>query len=216
MTKFNCTLTHPTHGSLTTVVDHSTKDGLYFWYAEIAEAARRNLASRFVDYESFGSDSAYADRLDVVGAEFMPVMFTLETDQPRKRFSVLGQYSSDEQGTWSDHVEAVDREEAEFIARQIMADNERTNRADDTDFSTTLEEIDILECDEEPVTKDEALALLAEYGKLHDGLSDMIESGRVTRADLPNDYEWLADKLAALAPMIDKIADALKPQPAKA
>ena len=42
------------------------------------------------------------------------------------------------------------------------------------------------------------------YARLHDGLSDMIEGGRLTEDDIPDDYQWLADALANLAPHIDK------------
>ena len=37
------------------------------------------------------------------------------------------------------------------------------------------------------------------YEQLHDGLSDMIESGRLTEADIPEDYTWLVESLAHLA-----------------
>lgn len=37
------------------------------------------------------------------------------------------------------------------------------------------------------------------YEQLHDGLSDMIESGRLTEADIPEDYTWLVKSLAHLA-----------------
>lgn len=36
------------------------------------------------------------------------------------------------------------------------------------------------------------------YAELHDGLSDMIEDGRLTEADIPDDYYWLVESLAAL------------------
>ena len=36
-----------------------------------------------------------------------------------------------------------------------------------------------------------AISLYSAYGKLHDGLSDMIEGGRLTEADIPDDYKWL-------------------------
>lgn len=35
--------------------------------------------------------------------------------------------------------------------------------------------------------------------KLHDGLSDMIEGGRLTEADIPEDYDWLVKSLIAVA-----------------
>lgn len=37
------------------------------------------------------------------------------------------------------------------------------------------------------------------YSKLHDGLSDMIEGGRLAEADIPDDYRWLVNMLAELA-----------------
>lgn len=40
---------------------------------------------------------------------------------------------------------------------------------------------------------------LKEYRALHDGLSDMVESGRVGRRELPEDYLWLVEKLERLA-----------------
>lgn len=39
-------------------------------------------------------------------------------------------------------------------------------------------------------------ARLAIYKELHDGLSDMIESGRLKRADIPEDYAWIVETLA--------------------
>ena len=46
---------------------------------------------------------------------------------------------------------------------------------------------------------------LQAYARLHDGLSEMVEGGRLTENELPNDYDWLADSLADLAPQIDQI-----------
>lgn len=36
------------------------------------------------------------------------------------------------------------------------------------------------------------------YGHLHDGLSDMIESGRLNEVDIPDDYQWLVATLIRL------------------
>jgi hypothetical protein len=41
--------------------------------------------------------------------------------------------------------------------------------------------------------------LLAAYGKLHDGLSEMIEEGRLREADIPDDYQWLVKQLTHIA-----------------
>ena len=40
---------------------------------------------------------------------------------------------------------------------------------------------------------------LAEYQKLHDMLSDAIEGGRLSEADIPDDYQALVDQLARVS-----------------
>lgn len=37
------------------------------------------------------------------------------------------------------------------------------------------------------------------YRKLADGLSDMVEGSRLSEADIPDDYQWLVETLAAIA-----------------
>ena len=53
--------------------------------------------------------------------------------------------------------------------------------------------------------------LLNQYQKLHDGLSDMVESGRLTQADIPDDYHWLVEKM--LVPLANHPAQALGEKP---
>jgi hypothetical protein len=43
------------------------------------------------------------------------------------------------------------------------------------------------------------MPITTSYAALHDGLSDMIEGGRITREHIPDDYEWLVESLAGLA-----------------
>lgn len=47
--------------------------------------------------------------------------------------------------------------------------------------------------------------LLNKYLELHDGLSDMIEDGRLRREDIPDDYDWLTESLAQLAVLCDRV-----------
>jgi hypothetical protein len=47
--------------------------------------------------------------------------------------------------------------------------------------------------------------LLEGYYELHDGLSDMIEEDRVYASDIPDDYDWLVNKLEALSILGDPI-----------
>ena len=39
---------------------------------------------------------------------------------------------------------------------------------------------------------------LRHYGFLHDGLSDMIEGGRLREEDIPEDYQWLVRMLTTV------------------
>lgn len=41
--------------------------------------------------------------------------------------------------------------------------------------------------------------VLRKYRALHDGLSEMVEEGRLTRDMIPDDYHWLVETLAELA-----------------
>ena len=41
--------------------------------------------------------------------------------------------------------------------------------------------------------------LLKRYRTLHNGISDMIEGGRLKRADIPDDYRWLVINMVRIA-----------------
>jgi hypothetical protein len=47
----------------------------------------------------------------------------------------------------------------------------------------------------QPIGTTQAMDLLKRYQRLHDGLSDMVESGRLTEADIPDDYDWLVNSM---------------------
>lgn len=166
MTKFLVTLKHEQHGEQKTVVEHDAADSFHDHWEEICKAARKNIASRYVSYENFKSDSAYADRLEKFGHDKWIIQeIRLDSKQPLMRYFVGGRYPSREGGTWADHVFATTAEEAEFLARQIMAVNdyggkENADEVRDDDFQLTMEEIDIDDLYPEPVTRDEALKAL--------------------------------------------------------
>lgn len=46
---------------------------------------------------------------------------------------------------------------------------------------------------------DGSTQIATSYTDLHEGLSDMVESGCLTEQSIPDDYQWLADSLAHLA-----------------
>jgi hypothetical protein len=51
------------------------------------------------------------------------------------------------------------------------------------------------------------IKVLQMYARFHDKLSEMIENGRLKEADIPDDYKWLANTLAALAAEVDQVLD---------
>lgn len=46
--------------------------------------------------------------------------------------------------------------------------------------------------------------ILCAYLNIHDGLSDMIEGGRLREEHIPDDYRWLVGELAYVASVLDR------------
>lgn len=59
------------------------------------------------------------------------------------------------------------------------------------------------------MTEDEE-ALMSLGVELRDGIQDMIDSGRLTEADLPDDFEWLRQKLTEMATLCQSVDLALE------
>ena len=107
-------------------VDDYTRENVSEFFQEnlreIREDAARAVASRFVDYESFGSDSAYLDRLDQVS----DTMYLADVRVPgavTRAYTMEGVYPG-EGGIWSDDEVACCISEAEFRARWTMSIND--------------------------------------------------------------------------------------------
>lgn len=140
-----------------TLVDHDRvmtddEDDFIEVVREALEDARKSVAgAHLVDYDSFGSDSAYLDRIDEVAREMEVVSVEL-TGKP-VRYAVRGDYS--QEGDWADSMEGVTEAEARFQARWTMAENEGAVVNPFDEFLDRLADIDITECEPEPVSKDE-------------------------------------------------------------
>ena len=154
---FEFQISHPDlDETVTTHVESKAYAGVDAMIEAVREAsieARKNVASRLVDYDSFGNDSAYLDRLDAVAEETLVVSVGLK-DAPTVRYAVEGDYS-DGGGDWSDWVEAANPTEAEFQAKWSMADNQGSDPKAFGDFLDTMDDIDITSVQPEPTTKDE-------------------------------------------------------------
>ncbi|NTF17218.1 hypothetical protein G6L37_02080 [Agrobacterium rubi] len=88
---------------------------------EIRKAAAKAVASRSVDYDSFGSDSEYLDRLDRV-ADTMYLADACVPGVVTRTYTMEGLYS--EGSPWSDDEVACCFSEAEFRALWTMSVND--------------------------------------------------------------------------------------------
>lgn len=190
--KIKVTLLHSRHGEAVTELDVDFgADDLVSKYEDIVAQARKNVASRHVDYESFGNDSAYADRLDVVGDEFSIEDIEVISDAPRVRYHIYGHYSADDGGTWSDHVYARCDDEADFQGRFEMATLEGLSPGDVDSFQSTMEDIEIYDCWKEPISKQEAVTFINKVAelKLPDQMDQLISLANSARAMLKGEHQ---------------------------
>lgn len=139
---------------------------------EVVNQAARDLAASNLDFEAVAGaqgDSAYLDALDKMADSYIIVEISKVPNEamPRRRYRVDGIYSDyPEGGTWSDHVEAIDEDDAEFAARFQMALNEQSssNTAPTVGgvqkFLSLMADQNITCIELEPLTIDEAIALI--------------------------------------------------------
>ncbi len=103
---------------ITVTVESLGEDGSMREIAsEIVRMARKNLASRSIDYDRYRSDSQYADDLDRLADTY--VLVEMHKEGPKTTYAVDATYS-DNTGPWGDDVQAVDEDEAEFQAAWQM------------------------------------------------------------------------------------------------
>lgn len=127
-------------------------DGFVEALREAALQVRKNVAGgHLVDYDSFGNDSAYLDRIDEVVEEITIVSAGLQG--PAIRYLAEGKYPGREGNLWSEHVEGVCEAEAIYQARDIMASNMEW----DEDFFKRIDKLDeiYVEVSPAPASKDE-------------------------------------------------------------
>lgn len=112
------------------------------------------------------------------------------------RYSVIAARDGD---TYHDEVSADNQEEAETKAREQLAEawhmqSELKQAREEGDESAFDAELDgfAVDPDERSTMTLNAAQL---YRQLADGLSDMIEGGRLTVGDIPDDYQWLVNLL---------------------
>lgn len=91
---------------------------------EIITEARKNLASGVVIFEAFSGDSDYMDALDRKAETYR--VEGLTKIGKTERYEVDGLYGSE--GPWTDLVDGVDQEDAEFQGRWQMTLNENESK----------------------------------------------------------------------------------------
>ncbi|MNU39062.1 hypothetical protein D3C71_277490 [compost metagenome] len=142
--------------------------------ADIRSQAAKAVASRSVDYDSFGSDSAYLDRIDQV-AETLYLSDVSIPNALTRAYDMEGIYPGDG-GLWGDVEHGACQGEAEFRALWTMSVN------------------DGFEIDPESETPDEAVTSLQDFMEDQE-LTGMCQPLRPKAADA----EELLKKLAEIA-----------------
>ena len=122
---------------------------------DIVGEAAKALAARSVSLEAFGNDSAYLDALDRLADRYEVV--SVQKAGQTQRYTVDALYS-DASGPWTETVEGVDVEDAEFQARWRMSLNANEMPSDRAEFLDSLDGHTIHACDPTPVTQDEFTA----------------------------------------------------------
>lgn len=106
--------------------------------------------------------------------------------------------------TFRDTFEAADLEAAEWIGRNRAANHfgltdQVVWAARSCDASLFDAELDGFSVEEEAQAHALPLATMQLYRRLADGLSDMVEEGRLCEGDIPDDYRWLVELLGEIA-----------------
>lgn len=165
------------HETVIETDDYGPKDLPDFFKDNLADfrlQASKAVASRSVDYDSFGSDSAYLDRIDQV-AETLYLADVSIPNALTRAYDMEGIYPGDG-GIWGDVEHGACQGEAEFRALWTMSVN------------------DGFEVDPESKTPDEAVASLQGFMEDQE-LTGMCQPLRPKAADA----EELLKKLAEIA-----------------
>lgn len=165
-------------------------DGFVEAMREAAEQVRKNVAGGYlVDYDSFGNDSAYLDRIDAVCEEMTIVSAGLKGTA--LRYLAEGKYPGREGNLWSEQVSGVCSAEALYQARDLMASNMEWTE----DFFKRLDMLDeiYVEVNLQPASKDEfqsalhGLTLAAiEAGLAGEALDKAVEILNASGIEIPD------------------------------
>lgn len=144
-------------------------EGILELAEEVGRQARKDAASRYVNYDGFTNESDYSDALDNL-ADSMEIM-SMGKAGNLLRFVVDASFGeANGNGPFAEDVMAVDVSDAEFRTAWKMGISCGGKPAEFDDFLTTMGEIEIHASYLEPVSPDRVKELLA-------GLYAAIESG---------------------------------------
>ncbi|WP_262030602.1 hypothetical protein [Microvirga sp. Mcv34] len=157
---------------------------------DILQAAQKKCAATVVDYDSFTSDSEYLNKLDARSAEYHVV--SIRKPGEPVRFAYEGYVGENDETVFSGPVLAVDADEADFAARWGIALQAGTLKGtaflDPDLFSEALEAVEVVRCDEHPVSLPELVSSARALISAHDRgepTSDLIDELAVLTALVP-------------------------------
>lgn len=140
---------------------------------DISIEARKKYAATLVDYDSFGSDSAYLDRIDKIADDRLTIGSLTKAGEMTP-FLVDGVYSDDQ--LWSDRIDGVDAEDAAFSARWIMAVNEGARPKEFESFLDTMLDQKVFSCRPDPVSFDDLLEMIRTHVSTQPNAPDFVSS----------------------------------------
>jgi hypothetical protein len=172
---------------------------------EVIPGARKNVASRQVNYEAFGSDSDYANLLDKLGAqiEIVSVKEALPEGGKPMRIVFDAQYSDGSpynQDAWGANLE-----DATFQGAWDMAVlNNHTGEPEEIeDLLDFMESIEVLINSPKPVNEEDMAELLADLvlaSASGDGVDEVVDRARQMLETMAgNDFDGPLQEIAASA-----------------
>jgi hypothetical protein len=157
---------------------------------DILHAAQKRCAGTVVDYDSFTSDSVYLNALDSKAAEYHVV--SIRKPGQCGRFAYESYVGENDEALFSGPVLAVDADEADFAARWGIALQAGTLKGsaflDPGLFSEALEAVELVRCEEHPVSLPEIVSSARSLIEAHDRgepTSDLVDELAVLTALVP-------------------------------
>lgn len=177
---------------------------------DVVREARKNIASRFVEFEAYSNDSAYLDALDKVadGVEIVSIKEKMPEGGELMRIYFEAEYDSG--GVFGEDAWGVNKEDAVFQGAWSMAvQNGSDGKGENVQDLLDEMDVEVLMEYAKPVTEEELIALLGKLTKAAatgEGVDEIVAEAKAALKAIANNGEmqdWQAvaiDVLDAMEP----------------